>query len=335
MRILVLGGGVFVGRALTEAATLRGHEVTTFTRSTLPPGVSDGLVEAVFGDRTDPSAFDFASGRRWDAVLDTWWGAPRIVQHSVENLRRHAPYYSYVSSGAVYQAEPLPLGINEDFQTVEADPSAELGDYSVNKRGAELAILEGFGPDASLLARPGLILGPYEWPARLPWWLNRIAQGGEVMAPGPSDLSLQYIDVRDLAEWMVQCAENSIAGAFNAISPGGHANMSEMLEGCKVTTNSNAHFTWVPPDFVLAHGIQPVFDMPLWITPAMHGLYGFDTSRAALEGLSCRPMIETIAATWAIMQSGNQSFLPVGVKAPGISTEKEKEVLAAWADRDH
>ena len=332
MRILILGGGAFVGRALTEAATSRGHEVTTFTRSTQPPGVSVGLVEAVFGDRTEPSAFDFAQGRQWDVVFDTWWGAPRVVQQSVEVLRRHASCYSYVSSCAVYKADPVPFGIDENFQTVEGDPSGELNNYPADKRGAELAILEGFGFEASLLARPGMILGPYEWPARLPWWLNRIAQGGEVLAPGPHDLALQYIDVRDLAVWMVKCAEKETVGAFNTISVSGHTKMSELLEACKVTTDSDAHFTWVPPDFVLEHGIQPWLEVPIWITPNTYGSYGFDVRRAASEGLFCRPMIETVFDTWTSIQSGNQSYLPDGMTAPGISMEKEQAILAAWAD---
>ena len=331
MRILILGGGAFVGRAITEAATSAGHEVTTFTRSTLPPGAEDGRVEAVFGDRTEPSAFDFALDRRWDAVFDTWWGAPRVVQQSVEVLRRHASYYSYVSSCSVYQGDPLPSGIDEDCQTVEADPSADLSNYSADKRGAELAILEGFGSDASFLARPGLILGPYEIPGRLPWWLHRIAQGGEVLAPGPRDLALQYIDARDLAAWMIACAEHSTVGIFNAISTSGHTNMSEVLECCRLTTKSDAEFTWVPSEFVLEQDIRPWSEMPIWVDPASHGIHSFDTRRAARSGLTCRPIIETVVDTWAWLQDGGQTQIPVGLTAPGISAEKEQATLAAWA----
>lgn len=333
MRVLILGGGAFVGRALTEAATSRGHEVTTFTRSTLPPGAADGRVEAVFGDRTEPGAFDFALDRWWDVVFDTWWGAPHVVQQSVEALSPHASYYSYVSSCAVYQGDPLPSGIDEDCQTVDADPSADRSNYSADKRGAELAILEGFGSDASLLARPGLILGPYEVPGRLPWWLNRIAQGGEVLAPGPRDLALQYIDARDLAAWMVACAEQTTVGAFNAISASGHTNMLEALEACRITTNSDAKFTWVPPDFVLQQGIRPWSEMPIWVDPASRGIHSFDTSRAAKAGLTCRPIFETVADTWAWLQSGGRPQMPVGLSSPGISTEKERATLAAWTSQ--
>ena len=333
MRVLILGGGAFVGRAITEAATSAGHEVTTLTRSTLPPGAAEGRVEAVLGDRTEPGAFDFVLDRRWDAVFDTWWGAPRVVQQSVEVLRRHASYYSYVSSCSVYRGDPLPSGLDEDCQTVEADPSAERSNYSADKRGAELAILDGFGSDASFLARPGLILGPYEIPGRLPWWLNRIARAGEVLAPGPRDLALQYVDARDLAAWMITSAEQTKVGVFNAISASGHTNMSEGLEACRLTTNSDAKLTWVPPEFILQQGIRPWSEIPIWVDPASRGIHSFDTRRAAHAGLSCRPILETVADTWACMQHGGQSQLPVGLRAPGISTEKEKATLAAWASQ--
>ncbi|OIQ72490.1 NAD dependent epimerase/dehydratase family protein [mine drainage metagenome] len=334
MRILILGGGAFVGRAITEAATSRGHEVTTFTRSTLPPGAESGRVEAMFGDRTEPGAFDFAIDRQWDAVFDTWSGAPRIVQQSVKVLRPHASYYGYVSSCSVYKEAPAVSGLNEDAQTAEADPSADATNYSADKRGAELAVLEGFGPEASLLARPGLILGPHELPGRLLWWLRRIEQGGEVLAPGPRDLALQYIDARDLAAWMVACAEKGTVGAFNAISASGHTNMEEVLEACRFITNSDAEFTWVTPEFVIEQGIQPWSEMPIWVDPASHGIHSFDTSRAASAGLTCRPMIETVADTWAWMHSGDHVQMPARLSSPGLSIEKERAALAAWASQD-
>ena len=309
------------------------QDASSNTRSTLPPGAANGSVNAIFGDRTEPGAFDFALDQHWDAVFDTWWGAPRVVQQSVEVLRRHASYYSYVSSCAVYHGDALPSGINEDCQTVEADSAADRTNYSADKRGAELAVLEGFGSDASFLARPGLILGPHEIPGRLPWWLHRIAQGGEVLAPGPRDLALQYIDARDLAVWMVACAEQKTVGVFNSISTSGHTNMFEVLDTCRRVTNSDAKFTWVPPDFVLQQGIRPWSEMPIWVDPDLYGMHGFDTSRAASAGLTCRPFIETVADTWAWMQSGSHPQIPVGLSAPGVSSKKEKAALATWASQ--
>ena len=332
MRILILGGTSFVGRAIVEAAITRGHEVTTFTRSTLPPGTTTGLVETVFGDRTKPGAYDFAEGRQWDAVFDTWFGAPRIVQESVKKLRHRAPFYAYVSTCSVYDADPLPLGVNEEFPPVAADPSAESTNYPADKRGAELAILAGFGADASLIARPGLIIGPHEWPARLAWWLRRIAEGGEVLAPGPQNLPLQYIDARDLAAWMLTSVEKKLSGTFNTLSPVGHSTMSALLQACKTITNSEAQFTWVPSDFVLEHEVQPWTQVPIWISPEMYGFYNFDTSKAMAAGLVCRPMTETIADTWNSILTEPQPDLPPGRVPPGISKEKELKILAAWAE---
>ena len=330
MRILILGGTSFVGRAIVEAAITLGHQVTTFTRSTLPPGATTGLVETVFGDRTKPGAYDFAEGRQWDVVFDTWFGAPRIVQESVETLRHRAPFYAYVSTCSVYDADPLPLGVNEEFPPVAADPSAESTNYPADKRGAELAILAGFGAEASLIARPGLIIGPHEWPARLAWWLRRIAEGGEVLAPGPEDLSLQYIDARDLAAWMIASVARNLTGTFNTLSPVGHSTMSALLGASRTITNADAQFIWVPSDFALERGIQPWTEMPIWISPDMYGFYNFDTSKAVAAGLICRPMIETVADTWNSILTEPQPDLPPGRVPPGISKEKELNVLAAW-----
>jgi len=330
MRILILGGTSFVGRAIVKAATSRGHEVTTLTRSTLPPGATTGLVETVFGDRTKPRAYDFAEGRRWDVVFDTWFGAPQIVQESVEKLKHHSPYYAYVSTCSVYEADPLPFGVKEDFPKVAADPSGESTNYPADKRGAELAILEGFGAEASLIARPGLIIGPHEWPARLAWWLRRIAEGGEVLVPGPQDLSLQYIDARDLAAWMIASVEQNLTGTFNTLSPVGHSTMSALLEASRTVTNSDAQFIWVPSDFALELGIQPWTEMPIWISPDMYGFYNFDTSKASAAGLISRPMIETVADTWKSILTEPQSELPPGRVPPGINREKELDAIAAW-----
>ena len=330
MRILILGGTSFVGRAITLEATSRGHQVTTFTRSTLPPGATEGLVETLFGNRTEPNAYAFAEGKQWDVVIDTWFNAPRVVQESATKLREHATYYAYISTCSVYDSDPLPLGVNEDFQTVLADPSAESTNYPADKRGAELAVLAAFGADATLIARPGLILGPHEWPARLAWWLRRIAEGGEVLAPGPHDLPLQYIDARDLAAWMVTSVEKNLTGIFNTLSPVGHSTMSAMLQACNAITNSEAQFTWVPSDFMIEHEVQPWTEVPIWISPEMYGFYNFDTSKAAAAGLICRPMTETVVDTWQSLLTEPQSELPPGRIPPGIDRDKERALLANW-----
>ena len=346
MRVLVLGGGTFVGRALVEAALAAGHQVTTLTRSTSPPGAEIGAIEALFGDRRTPAGLSVIDrcretvgresvgresvGRDWDVVFDTWSGAPRVVQQSVTLLRRRVPFYSYVSSMSVY-AEPMPAGSNESHRPVEAESSADATNYPADKRGGELAVLEGYGEDHCLLARAGLILGPYEGPGRLPWWLNRLARGGEVLAPGPANLPLQYVDARDLATWMVHCAEHQIAGAFNAVSESGHTTMRELLDTCHVVVDSTARLVWVDPDFVVAHGIEPWIELPIWLPPGPdHDAQSADTRRAAAAGMICRPLRDTVRDTWQWLSDGGAPRPVPGRMTVGLAPEKEQAALAAW-----
>ncbi|GDY66211.1 hypothetical protein SAV14893_056040 [Streptomyces avermitilis] len=200
----MLGGTEFVGRAMVEAALGRGWEVTVFHRGRHqpPPGV-----RSLIGDRTAPDglaalAEAVAGGaQEWDVVVDTWSAAPRAVRDTARLLAGAARRYVYVSSCSVY-AWPPAAGYTEEAPLVaDASADAEQTDYARDKRGGELATLDAFGAERSLLVRSGLILGPYENIGRLPWWLTRTARGGPVLAPGPRELPLQYVDVRDLAEW--------------------------------------------------------------------------------------------------------------------------------------
>jgi 2'-hydroxyisoflavone reductase len=332
MRILILGGGTFVGRSLVESAVERGHDVTTLTRSSQPPGAEDGTIEALHGDRTTPDGLQQLASREWDVVFDTWSGAPRVVRLSVAALRDRVPYYSYVSSRSVHQ-EPMPAGSNETHPTVDADPAADLTDYAADKRGGELAVSEGYGEARTLLARAGLILGPYEGPGRLPWWLTRIARGGAVLAPGPADLPLQYLDARDLAGWMVGCAERGTAGVFNAVSEPGHTTTSELLATCQAATRGDANLVWVDPEFVLARGIEPWTQLPIWLPPGADydALHCGDTSRAAAAGLTCRPVAETVDDTWRWLVDGGTPRGTAGRTAAGLDPDVEAAALAAWA----
>ncbi|HTC67991.1 MAG TPA: NAD-dependent epimerase/dehydratase family protein [Acidothermaceae bacterium] len=328
MRVLMLGGGTFVGRALVDAAVAGGHEVTTFTRTTEPPAG----VEALHGDRTTTEGIDLLAGREWDVVFDTWSGAPRVVQLSVSALQERVGYYGYVSSASVYGE--WGLGSDETHPTVEASPDAEATDYPADKRGAELAVLEGFGEQRCLLARAGTIVGPYESTGRLVWWVRRIAVGGDVLAPGPADSRLQWVDARDLAAWMLTCAAAGTSGAFNAVSAPGFVGFGEVLQECMTRTSSGATLVWVPPEFVEEQGISEWIELPLWLTPVESVAHnGLDTRRAAAAGLICRPAAETIADTWAWIQAGGEPRAVAGRPRPGLDPAKEQQALAAWASR--
>jgi 2'-hydroxyisoflavone reductase len=329
MRLLVLGGSEFVGRALVSEGLARGWRVTTFNRGR---GWAEPGVERLIGDRGNPRDLAQLVDREWDLVADTWSGAPRAVSDSATALAERAGHYVYISSGSVY-AHPLVLGANESAPTVPASPRAQDGDYPDLKRGAELAIEQAFG-DRALLARPGLILGPRENVGRLPWWLMRMAAGGEILAPGPPDSPLQYIDARDLAAFVLDAGVAGRGGPYNVVSRRGHATMGSLLEACRTTAGADdARLTWVDPDTVLAAGIEPWSDLPIWIPPGHDyaALHDASVERAYAGGLRCRPVQETVADTWSWL-SALEGVAPLREDRPppGLDPARERAALATW-----
>ncbi|MFJ6526144.1 SDR family oxidoreductase [Streptomyces longwoodensis] len=331
MRLLVLGGTEFVGRAVVEAALGRGWEVTVLNRGRhhQPAGV-----RALRGDRTAPDGPAALAGTAdtWDVVVDTWSAAPRAVRASARLLRGRAGRYVYVSSCSVY-AWPAPAGHTEDAPLVEGtDPDADLTDYARDKRGAEIAVVEEFGEDRSLLVRCGLILGPYENVGRLPWWLTRIARGGQVLAPGPRDLPLQYVDVRDLAAWTLGAAERELSGPYTLAGPSGHATMGTLLEACAAVTGGPAELCWTDPRVILDAGVEPWTQLPVWVPPdsELHDhLHAADVSRALAAGLRSRPVEETVADTWAwLREIGGTAPMRPDRTVKGLDPDREAEVLA-------
>ncbi|MEV5727776.1 SDR family oxidoreductase [Streptomyces pharetrae] len=329
MRLLVLGGTEFVGRAVVEAAVQRGWDVTVFHRGRHPAPAG---VRALYGDRTAPDGLAALADGAWDAVVDTWSAAPRAVRDSARLLRDRAGRYVYVSSCSVYEWAP-PAGYTEDAPLVEgADPDAGQTEYARDKRGGELAVLDAFGADRSLLARAGLIIGPYENVGRLPWWLTRTARGGPVLAPGPRDLPIQYIDVRDLAEWILGGVERGLSGPYNLVSPQGHATMGTLLEACARVTGGGAELCWTGPEVILEAGIAPWTELPVWVPPGsdLHdALHSSDVSRAVAAGLGCRPVEETVADTWSWLRSlGGVAPQRPDRPGKGVDPETEAKVLA-------
>ncbi|WP_369252233.1 SDR family oxidoreductase [Streptomyces sp. R41] len=299
----MLGGTEFVGRAVAEAALGRGWDVTVFHRGRHEPPSG---VRSLHGDRTAPDGLAALAEGEWDVVVDTWSAAPRAVRDTARLLAGRVSRYVYVSSCSVYAWAP-PAGYAEDAPLVEgAVADAEQTDYARDKRGGELAALDAFGAKGSLLVRSGLILGPYENIGRLPWWLNRIARGGPVLAPGPRDLPLQYVDVRDLAEWVLGAVEAGLGGAYNLVSPRGHTTTGGLLDACVRATGAQVELRWTEPDVVLGAGIEPWTQLPVWVPPGsdLHdALHTADVSRAVGAGLRCRPVFETVADTWDWLQS--------------------------------
>jgi nucleoside-diphosphate-sugar epimerase len=328
MRLLVLGGTHHVGRAVVETALARGDEVTALNRGVSGPPAAGA--RALHADRTDPDALQAALGdQSWDAVIDTWSGAPVVVSQAARLLAGRAAHYGYVSSESVYQWPPVP-GADESAPVVEGDPEARSADYPAAKRGGELGAVEAFG-DRALLARAGLILGPYELVGRMPWWLGRMERGGDVLAPGPPDRPLQYIDCRDLAAWLLTAAQAGLGGAFNTVSKKGHATTQSLLEAARDVTGGHASLVWVSPEVIEAAGIEPWTELPVWVplTGEYAGLHDADVSAAYAAGLVCRPVAETVADTWRWLQAEGYPAARPGRPAHGLDPDREREVLAS------
>jgi 2'-hydroxyisoflavone reductase len=313
LRILVLGGTVFLGRAVAGAALARGHELTLFNRGETNPELFPEA-ERVHGDRRGDLAA--LADRTWDAVIDPSGYVPAVVRRSAEVLR-DCGRYLFVSSVSVYA----------DFSTAptESSPLAELGDlpadevlpdssnYGALKTLCEAEVGHVFGGRA-LNVRPGLIAGPHDPTGRFTYWARRLGRGGEVLAPGPPGRRVQFVDVRDLAGWMLDAVERGLAGTFNATNEG--VAWGELLAG--------ADATWVPDEFLLEHGVGEWMELPLWIaSPEFAGMHGTDVSRAVAAGLRFRPVADTLAGAAAAPT----------VPGVGLEPEREAELLAAWRER--
>lgn len=323
MRLLLLGGTDFAGRAVAEAARDRGWDVTVFHRGEhpAPPGVT-----VLRGDRTEPDGLDALATGEWDAVVDTWSGAPRVVRDTARLLADRVGQYAFVSSRSVY-AWPAPAGLDEFGPLAEGDPDADATDFAADKRGAELAVVRELGAERALLVRPGLILGPRENAGRLLWWLARISRGGTVAAPGPHGTPLQYVDVRDLADWLLGALDKGLHGPYNLVSPPGHTTIGELLDTCVHVTGSTARLRWATPEEIEAAGLSPWTDLPLWAPPGTDfhaAIHEGDVGRALATGLDCRPAAETVTDTWAWQRSVPEDELP---SAAGLSAEAEEKLL--------
>jgi 2'-hydroxyisoflavone reductase len=318
MRLLVIGGTVFVGRAVVEAALARGDEVTVFHRGLHGRGLFDG-VEEILGDReTD---LDRLAGRSWDAVVDTCGFRPEHVGASAAALADSVERYVFISTVGVYRDWPTAPVPGEEAPLHESD----VDDYSELKAASERAA-EAAMPGRVAQVRPGTIVGPHENIGRLPWWLRRMARGGRVMAPGPPDAPIQAIDVRDLAEFSLDAPP----GAYNAISEPGSATWGELLEACRQVTGGHAELVWTDPARVLAEVEEPWSELPIWPSPGLDGLFAAWPRRALEAGLRTRPLAETVRDTWAWLSGpeGDLSEWRSELRAPGLDPAIERALLA-------
>lgn len=323
----MLGGTHFVGRALVEECLAAGDEVTTLTSGASGPPAPGA--RARYADRRNRDDLRRALGEdEWDAVVDTWSDAPCHVNAAVEALTGRVGHWTFILSRSVYRP-PIVPGLDESAPVVEGAADAEADEpYPEAKRGGELAALRHDGP--VLIARPGLIVGPYEDAGRLPFWLDRIARGGQVPAPGPPDRPLQLLDVRDLARWVRASAAQGRSGVYNLVSPVGAMTMGDVLTACVDATGAEAELVWLTEAQVAAAGVEPWTGLPLWL-PEDHeaaGLHDCDVSAAVAAGFTARPITETVADTWAWIR---REGMPIGTVRGGTGYDDAaaRRLLAA------
>jgi 2'-hydroxyisoflavone reductase len=335
VRILVIGGSVFLGRAFVVEALRRGDEVTTFNRGVT--GVDVPGVEIVRGDREVIADLErLVDGRHWDAVVDVCGFAPRVVGESVRLLSASAHSYLFVSSISAIRGWPSEP-VDEDSPLYECPPDAGPtdGDYGVLKAGCERAAQAFDG--RVLIISPGLILGPHENVGRLPWWLRRIARGGPVLAPGNPDREMQVIDARDIAAFGLARIAAGGSGRFLTSGVPGNTTFGRLLGDCVAATGSDAELTWIEDAFLVEHSVEEWTELPLWTAggPETAAVWLPSSAKALAAGLRCRPVTETVRDTWIWVASGGADVLAVYRELPqhGIDPAKEEVILTAWAAR--
>jgi 2'-hydroxyisoflavone reductase len=364
MRLLVLGGTRFLGRAIVDEAISRGYDVTTFSRGS--SGHPRPGAEALYGDRTRPDDLRQLAGREWDAVIDTSVLAPAHVGASARLLADRVGHYCYVSSISVYAGRPREP-VTEDSPILDCPPEAtgtmETLGYGELKAGSERAAAAAM-PGRCLIVRPGLIVGPHEDVGRLPWWLTRLARGGTVLAPGDPGRPVRLTDSRDLAAWLVDNTRRGIPAIVNVPGPEG-TTMGELLTACARLTvpdrtaapgraagqagsaapgrgQSTAadpapgvELRWVPDQVLLDAGVQPWMELPMWAPdiPELAGTWQVSGDRALRTGIRYRPVADTAHDTWLWLKQEEAADRPAAGFAwrPGIGLdpERERQILAA------
>ena len=259
-------------------------------------------------------------GREWDAAIDTSGQIPRVVRQSAELLRENVPHYTFTSSISAYASFERGSSEDDPAHTDEPPDETNMEFYGQRKASCERVVRRAYG-DGALIIRPGLIVGPHDPTGRFTYWPHRIARGGDVLAPEPRAEQVQFIDVRDLAEWMVRLVEESASGAFNATGPAMPMTMEQLLEACRATVNPDAHLVWVDAGLLREREVGEWMELPLWIVdPEWIGIHHAEVSKAIAHGLTFRPVDDTIRATIADAELTDDA---------GMKPEREHELLAA------
>ncbi len=341
LKILILGGTSFLGPHQIAYALGRGHEVSIFTRGKTTPKVHPELfdqVEKLVGDRENN--LKALKNGKWDVVIDNSGRKTQWTEDTAKLLKDQAELYMYTSSISVY----YPF-IGNDFSETRSlvtkvpDDVTEdekfTYEYGVMKATSEMAAMDHFGQDRSIIVRPTLIVGPGDRTDRFPYWLARIEKGGDILLPGKSREVVQYIDVRDLAEWMIRLAENKATGIYNGSGPGFDMTTNAFAYGIHASYNSPVNFIQVDDIKFLKEneiiGIQP------WVIqlPKYAGMSKSDNSKAIKSGLQFRPLSETVADTrdWWYSEAVSQERRDNILTGERSFMNREKDILAKWKAR--
>jgi 2'-hydroxyisoflavone reductase len=340
LNILILGGTGFTGPEQVEYAIARGHRVTLFNRNKTRPDFFKGRVaEELIGDLNgDTSALQ---GKTFDVVIDNPTTFPAWVRNAGKYLAGNTKHYMFIATTSVYRDQSQ-IGIDENSPTTpmpaDLDPYTLVPEhatrfYGALKTRAELEVAALY-PGIHTIIRPCLIVGPLDRTDRFTYWPARIDKGGEVLAPDKPDDPCQFIDSRDLAEWMIRMAEAKELGLYNAIGPEKPLTIAEMLYGVKAITTAGAQFTWVPWEFLQQQNVRPWRHMTVWQPPygRTAGYQRRNASKAIAKGLTFRPLAVTAKDTldWHKTRPEKDQLATLNGEINGLSMTREAEVLAAW-----
>ncbi len=328
-KILVLGGTNYVGPAIVDAALAQGHEVTLFNRGITRPWLFPGI-EKLKGERK-VSGSDLGSlqgNRRWDVVIDVWPEQSALVKHTAELLADRTDYYYFCSTIGVY-SDFSQVGINESSPV-----HTSTGWYGGEKAEAE-RLLAKLYPGRYGVSRCHAILGPLDNGVAFHYWLRRLALEKQVMAPGSGVDPVQYVDVRDVASWIVASAEAKRPGVYNLTGPQPETTYRQFLQAIYKGVASDASLVWVDADFLRQdQGVRSFTQVPLWAPLDEDvGFYQIDGSKALAAGLELRPLEETARDSWRWFRSHYFNNTQFPLTGWGMSREQEMEILAAWQER--
>jgi len=328
MKLLILGGTVFLGRHLVEQALAAGHEVTLFNRGQTNPELFEGQVEKIIGDRSRDLAN--LAGREFDACIDPSGYLPGDVEKSADALKDCVNRYVFISSISVYP--DFTTDMDESAPTAELPPDADPETYDIAHYGPLKALceqaIEKAMPGRVLHVRSGLIVGPYDPTNRFTYWPARIARGGDMLAPQGPEFPVQIIHAADQARWILQMLQTDQMGIFNVTSDNGTYTLGDVIAaGCRVT-GAEVNPIWVPTGFLLEQKVAPWMELPLWLPDDMLDMSRVNAGKAYAAGLTLQPLDDTIRSTLDWYQQEPERDWPAGLAA-----EREQAVLTAWRNQ--